>query len=250
MAARKLSARAGPGTQPAETKAGRIADALRELIATGHIDHGVRLYQDELAAQFKASITPVREALRQLQAEGLLVGEPHRGVRVASPNVDEIGSIYVMRRLVEPYAACRASKRLSRLEYDRARRVNEEFGETPDDSPQVARSLNHEFHFIFYNSCGLPTLVSEIERLWTGFPWAALQVRRGRKTASYDEHKAILEAIVADDQEAIRALVGSHLQHGFETLMSHIGVTLLSDPFEDGEDGYDGDNDGATWWRL
>ncbi len=84
----------------AGTKAERIADSLRETIATGGLEDGTRLYQDQLAEEFKTSITPVREALKMLQAEGLLVAEPHRGVRVAFPDLDQIASIYVMRRLV------------------------------------------------------------------------------------------------------------------------------------------------------
>lgn len=235
----------------AETKAGRIADTLRADIASGSIERGARLFQDELARRFETSITPVREALRILDAEGLVVGEAHRGVRVAAPNIDQIASIYIMRRLVEPYAACRASKRLSRREYDRARRLNEDFLYLGDSDPEKARSLNREFHFTFYNACGMPTLIAEIERLWTGFPWAALQVRRGLETVSYDEHAAFLEAVIADEQEQIRSLLETHVRHGFEALVSHIGITLPSDPFEDleEEDDLATIGDGVQLWK-
>ncbi|MDO8211658.1 GntR family transcriptional regulator [Conexibacter sp. CPCC 206217] len=215
------------------TKAGRIADELREIIASGQIERGTRLHQDVLAKQFDASITPVREALKLLQAEGLLEAQPHRGVRVAQPNVDEIASIYVMRRLVEPHAARRAARRLSRRDYDIARRLNEEYAAaSSQEQARRARQLNHDFHFVVYNACGLPTLVAEIERLWTGFPWATLQVRRGRQN-SYDEHLRMLEALIADDQPAIQQLFESHITRGFASLMEHIDPTRTMDPFDD-----------------
>lgn len=233
------------------TKTTRIAEALREVIATGKIERGARLYQDQLAEEFDTSITPVREALKLLQAEGLLVGEPHRGVRVASPNIDQIASIYVMRRLVEPYAARRASPRLARRDYDRARRINDEFQAVDPEDAHEARRLNHDFHFAFYNACGLPTLVSEIERLWTGFPWAALQVRRGRALTSVDEHEAMLDAVMADDQEAIQQLFETHIKQGFTALMDHIGVTVYVDPFDDREPGGNRSlREGDSWWSL
>ena len=232
-----------------ETKAVLIADALRETIATGGLDDGTRLYQDQLAEQFKTSITPVREALKLLEAEGLLVSEPHRGVRVAFPDLDQIASIYVMRRLVEPYAARRSARRLSRLDLDRARRINEEFGASGEENAQDARRLNQEFHFTFYRACGLPTLLAEIERLWTGFPWAALQVHRGKASSSYEEHLEMIEAVAGVDEAAIQTIFETHIFHGFEALVTHIGVTLVADPFEDDDERtYDLKEDG--WWRT
>jgi DNA-binding GntR family transcriptional regulator len=142
----------------------------------------------------------VREALRQLQAEGLLVGEPHRGVAVASPDLDQITSIYVLRRLIEPFAA---------------------------------RRLNREFHWVFYEACALPTLVGEIERLWAAFPWAALQVRKARAVASVREHEQMLEALVADDQPLIASLFEQHITNGYLALVDELGAEA-TDPFDIG----------------
>lgn len=233
----------------AGTKAARIADSLRETIATGGLEDGTRLYQDQLAEEFKTSITPVREALKLLQAEGLLVAEPHRGVRVAFPDLDQIASIYVMRRLVEPYAARRSARRLSRIDLDRARQINERFGAAGEDDALEARRLNQDFHFTFYEACGLPTLVSEVKRLWTGFPWAALQVHRGAATPSYEEHLRMLAAVEEDDEPAIQSLFEAHIFHGFEALVAHIGVTLVADPFEDVPN-TDIDTREDGWWRT
>jgi DNA-binding GntR family transcriptional regulator len=218
-----------------KTKAAHIADELREAIATGVIAQGTRLHQIELAGRFATSITPVREALRQLQAEGLVEGQSHRGVTVASPDLEQITSIYVLRRLVEPYAAQRAALRLSRQDFARAREINRQLLEAQQSKDQLAaRHLNHEFHFVFYHACGLPTVVAEIERLWATFPWTELQLHVVRDRESIREHSEILDAVVEDDQPAIQERFEAHLLNGYAALMEHLGYAGGSDPFEIG----------------
>jgi DNA-binding GntR family transcriptional regulator len=217
----------------ATTKASQISERLREGIASGQIAQGTRLQQDELAARFSTSITPVREALRQLQAEGLLAWAPHRGMSVASPDLDQITSIYVMRRLVEPFAARHAAKRLSRLGFDRARELNEQLAEAQSSGEEfAARRLNRDFHWVFCEACGLPTLVDEIDRLWQAFPWAALQVARGRTVESFREHQQMLQAVIDDDHAAIQTLFEGHIRNGYLALMKHLSAPESQDPFD------------------
>jgi DNA-binding GntR family transcriptional regulator len=222
-----------PGTPSiaGKTKAARIAEELREAISTGVIAQGTRLYQDELATRFSTSITPVREALRQLHAEGLVEVESHRGVTVSTPDFERITAIYILRRLVEPYAARRAATRLSRQDFARATAINESLREAQEAGDQLQeRQLNRDFHFAFYSACGLPTVVAEIERFWATFPWSVLHVVRGEE--SYREHVQILEAIVENDQPRIQELLELHLENGYRALMEHLGHAGASDPFE------------------
>ena len=227
-----LSPRIGAVGRASTTKASQIADELREAIAAGEIAQGTRLQQDELSARFSTSITPVREALRQLQAEGLLVGEPHRGVAVASPDLEQITSIYVLRRLIEPFAAQRSARRLSKLDFERAYGVNAQLAKAQKAGDErAARRLNREFHWVFYEACGLPTLVGEIERLWAAFPWAALQVRKTYAVASFRKHEEMLAAVVADDQPLIGSLFEQHIASGYLALVEDLGAEA-TDPFE------------------
>src|SRR6195952_4726823 len=106
---------------PQMMKRDRIVEDLRRKILSGELPRGARMPQDDLARQFDASITPVREALRLLEAEGLLVSEPHRGVRVAGIDLDKVKATYVVRRLVESYAMQRVTTRLSPLDLTRLR---------------------------------------------------------------------------------------------------------------------------------
>jgi DNA-binding GntR family transcriptional regulator len=214
-----------------KTKAAHIADELRAAVVTGVLAQGTRLYQDELATRFSTSITPVREALRQLHAEGLVEVESHRGVRVSTPDIEQITAIYVLRRLVEPFAVRRAAARLSRQDFARARTINEELLAAQQASDQLlARQLNRDFHFVFYSACGLPALRTEIERFWAMFPWSELHIVRGH--ASFREHEQILTAVVKDDQAAIQKHVETHLRNGYLALMQHLRHPTDTDPFE------------------
>ena len=217
--------------RPAKTKAGFIVEELRNAIGAGAMAPGTRLSQDELAQRFSTSITPVREALRQLVAERLVEAESHRGFRVSAPDFDQITAVYVLRRLVEPFAVRRAASRLSRQDFARARRINDELlAAQPASAHLLMRQLNRDFHFVFYNACGLPAVVTEIERFWGMFPWSELHVVRQRD--SYQEHEQILEAVVADDQDEIQRLHEMHLRNGYSALIEHLGHTLEDDPFE------------------
>lgn len=215
------------------TKADLIADTLRDEIMAGICTPGLRLQQADLAIRFQTSITPVREALKRLEVEGLLTGRAHHGVTVARPQVEQITSIFVMRHQIEPLAAQRAAVRLTRRDFERAREVNTRLAaaSTTDGAEIAARALNREFHFIFYGGCELPTLTQEIERLWAAFPWAALQVRGMRQRLSEIEHFEMLEAVEQNDSTQIRETFERHIQHGFLALMKQIGgSTSLPDP--------------------
>jgi DNA-binding GntR family transcriptional regulator len=224
------SARGRPGGS-VKTKAGVIVDELRKAIAAGEIAAGTRLSQDELAGQFATSTTPVREALRQLVAEGLVQAESHRGFKVAAPDFDRITAVYVLRRLVEPFAVRRAASRLTRQDFARAQRINEELAAAQRAGDRIlARQLNREFHFVFYNACGLAAVVAEIERFWSMFPWAELHIVRSSE--SYAEHQKILEAVIADDQPEIQRVLEEHMRNGYVALIKHLGHSVDVDPFD------------------
>lgn len=157
---------------PQMMKRDRIVEDLRRKILSGELPRGARMPQDDLARQFDASITPVREALRLLEAEGLLVSEPHRGVRVAGIDLDKVKATYVVRRLVESYAMQRVTTRLSPLDLSRIHQLMERM-ETESEVGDLAafRQDNREFHFYFYDRCGMPALSEHIDGMWQAFPW-------------------------------------------------------------------------------
>jgi len=137
------------------TKRDRIVAALRQMIQDGELPRGSRIQQDVLAEMFQTSITPVREALVLLESEGLLVGEPNRGVSVADADFEAVKAVYVQRMLFEPYAMKRAARRISQIDLDKADSLLIRIHSSKSENEVVSvPELNRQFHFLFYNSCG------------------------------------------------------------------------------------------------
>ncbi|GAA3618106.1 GntR family transcriptional regulator [Microlunatus ginsengisoli] len=212
------------------TKSEEIAQEIRRRVLSGDYPRGARLRQDRLAADFGVSITPVREALRVLESERLLVAEPHRGVRVAELiDVDTIRAAYVVRRLTETFAVRRAAIRLSRHDLAVLRGLLDA-GDPGGDSadPQEA---NHAFHFYFYARCGVPGLADRIEQLWATFPWDVMLSDPGRARASHAEHRRILTAARSGDADRLVAAFERHLAAGMAALAIALGAPT-DDPFD------------------
>lgn len=210
-----------------DTKLDVLVAEIRRRIVAGVYPRDARLRQDDLAAAFGTSITPVREALRLLETEGLVVSEPHKGVRVAGIAIDAVRSGYVVRRLTESFAVRRAVPRLSRLHLGELERLHV----VPQGSRLDAYETNRRFHFGFYNRSGVPGLSERIALLWGGFPWDALLADPARAEQSAAEHHEILRAAESGDADAASTAMGQHLASGLAALEGHLGAEH-ADPFE------------------
>lgn len=216
-----------------QTKKDRIVEELRLLIDSGELARGARVHQDELATRFNTSITPVREALRHLEAEGLLVSEPHRGVRVASADLEEVKGVYVARRLLEPYASQRAVSRISRRDLEQAEILTDTMAEAREAGDHLAlRNANRSFHFLFYDRAGIPALARIVEDLWAAYPWDILQVLSVRVESSLAEHRAIVAAVRDGDLADVKRSVELHVKHSYLALAEHLTGSAQDDPFE------------------
>jgi DNA-binding GntR family transcriptional regulator len=212
------------------TKRDQIVDELRRGILSGDLPRGAHLPQDELARRFQASITPVREALRQLEAEGLLDARPHRGVRVAGVDLDRVTATYVVRRLIETYAMRRATSRLSRRDLAMARELLA-VAEAPADA-ETARERNRRFHFLFYERCGMPALTERIAGMWQAFPWDLMLDSPTRVAASHREHLDILRALEDGDPDLVAEATERHLRNGFAPILRRLSGRDGPDPFD------------------
>jgi DNA-binding GntR family transcriptional regulator len=235
--ARRLTSAATDGVAPKQpkplTKRDRIAVELRRMISEGELPRGSRIQQDVLAAMFDTSITPVREALRLLEAEGVLVGEPHKGVRVADADYEQVKTVYMLRRLVEPYAMRRAARRLSPRDLDLAERLVAEMEQAAAEGDRARlNATNHRFHFLFYTNCGNDGLADEIDQLWQKFPWDVLQVLDDRAEEASNEHRGMLAAARLGDGNALAKATEWHLARSFLALGRHMTGHKIADPFE------------------
>ncbi len=225
--------RSVPGQSVPRTKRDQIVSELRRMIADGDLARGSRVQQDMLADRFKTSITPVREALRLLEAEGLLVGEPHRGVRVAEADYAQVKTVYLLRRLIEPYAMRRAARRLSPRDLDLAASMVEEMEKAAAEGDRARlNETNRRFHFLFYALTGNAGITAEIESLWQQFPWDVLQVVTQRADETGREHRELLEAARTGDADALARSTEQHLTRSFLGLARHLTGKDVADPFE------------------
>lgn len=215
------------------TKRDLIVAGLRRRILARELERGARLRQDEVAEWFESSITPVREALRILEAEGLVTSEAHRGVRVAGVDIENLKALYVTRRLTETYAMERATQRISRHELRAAERLLEELEAASAAGDAVERNAkNKEFHFFFYDRCGLPGLRDDIETRWLAFPWDLTLDSPERFTEVHGEHEAIVDAVRRVDPTEAGRVTAEHIAHGFVQLASKVIGEPIADPFD------------------
>lgn len=196
-----------------------VAKMLRQAVLSGVLPAGTRLVQAELAAQFGVSNTPVREAMRQLAAEGLLRFDSYRGAIVRAPTLDEVREVYELRMLLEPVAMRKAVQRLTPVELVRARQLQQDMVSTKDVGAWVL--LNRRFHGSLIESAGSPRLASIIASLEdTATSQVALSIKADfrRMTDGNDEHQAILRAVEARDEDLVVELVSEHLRSTVEAV--------------------------------
>src|SRR5699024_4605799 len=188
---------------------------------------------DEAAEWLNASITPVREALRILEAEGLVTSEAHRGVRVAGVDVDRLKSLFVTRRLTETFATARATTRISRHDLRQAERLLEDLDEASVEGDSLGRNTrNEEFHFFFYDRCGMPALRDDIATRWRAFPWDLTLDSPERLDPVPPEHNAIVDAVRNVDPDTAAHHLGEHITNGFLRLAESTTGQTVSNPFD------------------
>ncbi len=147
----------------AATTSDWIVDALRVAILQGELKSGQPLPQDEVAAQFGVSKIPIREALVQLKAEGLVTFYPNRGAFVSELVAEEVDEIYAMRIALETLALRRAIPNITKADFVRLESL---ITIMDDERKALAWSeLNWEFHAALYAPCRMPRLLDQIRAL-------------------------------------------------------------------------------------
>ncbi len=194
-----------------------VVEALREMILSGQILPGQRLRQEELTRMLGVSATPVREAIRLLEADGLLCGEAHHGVSVVEITPDELQDIGRIRSMLEGLATRQAVDRSEPQDYaaalERLETIQSQL-EAAVRSGTVAAmaNLNRAFHLRLYAQSGSPYLIDMIRRLWMHQPGYMIWDDPVLAAASVEQHKAILAALRARHAEAAAQAIQVHIQ--------------------------------------
>lgn len=204
------------------TTPGLVAEVLREAILRNVLTGGQQLRQDEIAAHLGVSRIPVREALRQLEAEGLVTFFPHRGAVVSELSHQEVQEIYEIRIPLEATALRLALPRLTQQDLERAEAILEAI----DRETEVAKwsGLNREFHTILYAPADRPRLLALINTLRTNVErYQRIYISlMQHKVNSQREHRQILEACRRRDVGTAVQALESHLGQAAQELVAYL----------------------------
>lgn len=194
-------------------------EAIRDRILTGRYRLGSRLDQNAVAAELGVSTIPVREALRRLEAAGLVEMSPRRGASVASISTDEMVEIYRIREVLDALAIGEAVPRLTDAQLDEVESILLQLEEaTARHDDQRTVSLNREFHGRIYAGAGMPRLAGMISNLVDRYRiYNNVYIPRHSEHSTH-EHREIYEACRARDVERAVALTRAHIRRACEQL--------------------------------
>ncbi len=195
-----------------ETMSQRVYGDLRELIMSGRVQPGQRLTLKNLSEAVGTSQMPVREALRQLAAEGALEFLPNKSVRVPVMTKEKFLELLAIRLQVEGLALEQATQRITKLQIQELAHYHDVFSKevkrkTPDAT--IAIDANMRFHFTAYRAAHMPTLMNIVEGLWLQVgPVLNLDMRSGSKRLTdgpaKHHHQKILDAMQEKNAKAAR----------------------------------------------
>jgi DNA-binding GntR family transcriptional regulator len=195
---------------------------LKDQIITGHLAPDTRLIELTIAAEFGVSRTPVREALKRLAAENLVLADPARGMVVHSPDAGEIEDVLVVREALDGLAARLAAHRITPSELARLRLIVDSMrGAVQDDRRHQIVVANQRFHDVIYAAAGNPMLarvasdLRDFVRRFSTLPFASPE----RVEHVLAEHEQILAALEAHDPEAAQQASDRHLGGAREYLV-------------------------------
>jgi DNA-binding GntR family transcriptional regulator len=166
------------------------------------------LRQRDLAQRFGVSQTPVREAMRRLESEGLLICDTHRGFTVAAPDLSPTMENFQIRAALESLGASLAARKIDAAGLARLRALNDQMRALPDDDPRY-QELNREFHFAIYEYARSPLLLSLMRLLWASLHGGPRVTRSHAESAR--QHDDILVALAAGDAAGASAQTYQHI---------------------------------------
>ncbi len=200
-----------------------VFESLREAIIQGRLKPGERLMEMQLADDLGVSRTPVREAIRKLELEGLVVMIPRKGAYVSGISIREIADIFEVRAALEALAAGLAAERITDGELEELERTLVHISEGSDrrDINAIVET-DANFHDIIYRACRndrLVQIITHLKEQIQRFRTTSLS-QPGRSRDALSEHRAIVEAISDRNAEQARALAREHIENAEQSLLN------------------------------
>jgi DNA-binding GntR family transcriptional regulator len=205
-----------------QTKQDHVAEILRERIIAGIYGRGEKLKQADIASELGVSITPVREALQLLEAEGFVLGLAHKGVLVPPFEPGNAREIYDLRLTLERELTLHALKLMTREKLAELKRLQSllTLALKARDLNQI-RTENYRFHFKLYEFAQRPQTLQFVRVLWAKYPFTNQDKDFARNERMRGEHEHFLKkASEGDVRGAVDAMV-KHIESGWLQLMAN-----------------------------
>jgi DNA-binding GntR family transcriptional regulator len=210
------------------TLAEHAFETLRDAILQGDLRAGQRLSIDELAVALDMSKMPIRDALRRLEAIGLVKTRPYRGTHVSETSVEDLHDAYRARLVVEPLALRCAAERFTAEDAAAGRRWLDELNRLPESASRELWAAHKGFHFSLYEASGSTWLPRVIQPLWEASERYRFATRiEPRSVRSKAEHERILQACIDRDPETAAIAHHDHLARTANEMAESMGAEPL-----------------------
>lgn len=230
--------RAMQGLAPHRQLNAQVSEQIRHAILQGNYGPGMWLRQQHIAEELGVSQMPVREALKQLVAEGLLEHIPYRGVRVVQISSQDVADLYTHRSFLESWAAGKAAEHISPDELAELQKIHERMSacQLPEQISEYRR-LNRQFHELIFRASRSRYLVRVLNQMWSTFPtmlWGnfaqtAVATLPTRDATDQPEHAAILTSLRAGDGKLAEIAMRQHIEAVAAELLAMLDTEKLPD---------------------
>ncbi|MDG4717902.1 MULTISPECIES: GntR family transcriptional regulator [Thalassospira] len=193
-----------------------VYDMLLDAIDCGDLSPGSRLREVEIAERFGISRTPVREALKRLEQQGLVTHEPHHGAVVTVLDYREVGELYLVREVMEGTAARLAALHATDVEINVLREMVEadrEFTDNPGELMRRNKLFHRQIHLLARNRF-LDDLLENMRVSLVLLAGTTLAIQN-RGAQSLDEHQEIVDAIARRDPDAAEKAARAHINNAY-----------------------------------
>jgi DNA-binding GntR family transcriptional regulator len=198
-----------------------VLESLRTAILLGDIQPGTRITEKQIRDLLNVSSSPVREALNQLEAEGLLTKSPHVGTKVAEIVVEDAKELYSIQALLQSSAVQICAKKIPEADIREAEKLNGQIRDVIESGKLDLASIkisNYRFHLIVCGMSVYPWLTRLISALWIRLPSKTVWTRPAEARAAIQYHERILDAIKKRDEIRAAGLMRKHLQRSQRVL--------------------------------
>jgi DNA-binding GntR family transcriptional regulator len=215
-----------PPLERLQTKEQQVAEYLREGILAGEFARRQKLKQAEIAKRLDISITPVREAMKLLEAEGYIEVSAHRGAVVAPFQIERVDELFQLRLAMEAKLTLAATKRLTNRDIDELTAIDSALHEAANhkEGESLRRGYNYRFHFRLYECADLPQTLHFVRVTWAKYPFDMLGALPNRAEQVAREHDEIMQGLRVRDARATMRAMQRHLESGHRLFKANYGL--------------------------